>query len=71
MGYWWSLVDLVGLFRRHCAERGVDHDHYDRRIAACRYSVAMDCRRYFAKIGNREAYDGAVAIADSFAFPSN
>jgi hygromycin-B 4-O-kinase len=65
MSYWWSDVDLVGLFEQHCANRGIQYDGYGRRVRACKYFIALDGMRYFARTGNRRAYDATIAIAET------
>ncbi len=64
MDYWPSGFDLLRLYEAYCRERGVYHDSYYRRIAVCKLYNGLDSMRYFARVGNKDAYDQTVAIIE-------
>lgn len=64
MDFWVWDLDLVKLFERHCSTRGINHEAYRERILTYKYYIGLDSMRFFAKTGNRDAYDWVLRILD-------
>ncbi len=65
MNFWPSGYDLLELFRQYRESSAFDLNGYAERLLACKYHIAMDSMRFFAKIGNRAAYASAVKIMEA------
>jgi hygromycin-B 4-O-kinase len=62
MDFWPSGFDLLDLYESFCNERGIVHSQYRERISVCKLYNGIDAMRFFAKIGNKSAYDSVVGI---------
>ncbi len=62
--FWPSGYNLINMFEIHCDSLGIRHKDFQERVLGCKYYIALDSMRFFAKIDNRDAYDAVVKIID-------
>lgn len=65
LDFWPTSYNLVDLYERYCAHLGTRHNHYRQRVTGYKYYQALGGMMYFAKIGNQDAYNKVVTIADN------
>lgn len=64
MDYWPSGFDLPRLYEMHCKDHGAHHVSFYRRIAVCKLYQGLDSMRYFAKVGNKNAYHATIRLVE-------
>jgi hygromycin-B 4-O-kinase len=65
--FWPRGVDHVELFRQYYDKQGMPMENYRERIACYKYYLGLDAMKFFAKTGNRQAYDYACRILEGLA----
>jgi hygromycin-B 4-O-kinase len=61
---WPSGRDLVDQYQRLCEVRGIAFENYRARVQCYKIYIGLDSLRFFAKIGNGDAYNAMVGILE-------
>jgi hygromycin-B 4-O-kinase len=62
--FWPRGVDHVEIFGQHYKKAGMPMDNYRERIACYKNYMGLDAMKFFAKTGNRKAYDWTCGILE-------
>lgn len=64
MDFWPRGVDHVEIFGQHYKKAGMPMDNFRERIACYKNYMGLDAMKFFAKTGNRKAYDWTCGILE-------
>ena len=69
--FWSRGINHAGRFHQYYAEHGLPLEHYEHRIACYKCYMGLDAMRFYAKTGDREAYQATRRILQNLLTVAN